>query len=71
MTVTATAQEVQFRSYLIWENEGRPQGCDQEHWFRAEAELAGERAAAAATPKAAAPRKRKTTAKKKPAAKKA
>lgn len=35
-----TKQEVQLRSYQIWEREGRPHGRDQEHWFRAERELA-------------------------------
>jgi len=34
------ADEVQVRSYLIWESEGCPDGRDQEFWFRAEAELA-------------------------------
>ena len=27
------------RAYEIWENEGRPHGLDQSHWFRAEAEI--------------------------------
>ena len=35
-----TKHEVQLRSYQIWEREGRPHGRDQEHWFRAERELA-------------------------------
>jgi hypothetical protein len=39
-------QDVQLRSYQIWEREGRPQGRDQEHWFRAERELAAEKAPA-------------------------
>ncbi len=35
-----TKQDVQLRSYQIWEKEGRPHGRDREHWFRAERELA-------------------------------
>jgi hypothetical protein len=35
-----TKQQVQLRSYQIWEQEGRPHGRDHEHWFRAERELA-------------------------------
>ena len=27
------------RAYALWENEGRPDGKDSEHWSRAEAEL--------------------------------
>jgi Protein of unknown function (DUF2934) len=30
------------RAYAIWEREGRPEGKDQEHWLRAEAEIAAE-----------------------------
>jgi len=30
---------IRIRSYLLWENAGRPQGRDLEFWFRAEAEL--------------------------------
>jgi len=71
----ATQHEIQFRSYLIWEREGRPQGRDWDHWFRAEAELAREQASTAKSavskPVAArAPRSPKTRAAKKPAVKK-
>ena len=38
--MTVSVEEVQLRSYMIWEREGRPMGRDQEHWFRAQAELA-------------------------------
>lgn len=55
--MTVSAEEVQFRSYLIWEKEGRPFGRDQEHWFRAQAELAEE----AATIMAKTPAKRRAT----------
>jgi Protein of unknown function (DUF2934) len=40
-----TRQEIQLRSYQIWEREGRPAGRDKEHWFRAERELAAEETA--------------------------
>ncbi len=30
------------RAYQIWEREGRPQGCDFEHWVRAQVELEAE-----------------------------
>jgi hypothetical protein len=29
--------EVREMAYKIWEEEGHPQGCDRDHWFRAEA----------------------------------
>jgi hypothetical protein len=32
------------RAYRLWENDGRPDGRDQDYWFRAEAELKNERA---------------------------
>jgi hypothetical protein len=28
------------RAYELWENEGRPEGCDMRHWLQAEQELA-------------------------------
>lgn len=37
-------QEIAERAYQIFEREGRPDGQDQEHWFRAERELQSERA---------------------------
>jgi hypothetical protein len=45
------------RAYAIWEEEGRPDGRDWEHWYRAMQEIAGPIAApkngsAAAAPKA-------------------
>ena len=27
------------RAYELWENEGRPEGCDMRHWLQAEQEL--------------------------------
>ena len=41
----ASKQEIQVRSYFIWEKEGRPQGRELEHWFRAERELSAQSAA--------------------------
>ncbi len=35
---------IQQRAYELWENEGRPQGREQEHWQQAEREIAGRRA---------------------------
>ncbi|KAA0582051.1 DUF2934 domain-containing protein [Azospirillum sp. B21] len=32
---------IQERAYQIWEEEGRPEGREQEHWLRAEAEVSG------------------------------
>ena len=32
---------IEVRAYLIWEGEGRPHGCEKEHWRRAEAEIMG------------------------------
>lgn len=32
---------IQERAYQIWEEEGRPEGREQEHWLRAEAEISG------------------------------
>ena len=35
-------EEIRARSYQIWEREGCPDGKAEEHWLRAEAELADE-----------------------------
>lgn len=32
-------QQIAMRSYLIWEEEGRPHGQDVDHWLQAETEL--------------------------------
>lgn len=63
--MTGTAQSVELRSYQIWEEAGRPDGCDMEHWLQAEAELASlpvkkPRAKKAAAPKAKKPAAAKT-----------
>jgi hypothetical protein len=31
-------QEIRERAYRIWEEDGRPEGRDRDHWYRAEAE---------------------------------
>ncbi len=41
-------ERVRRRAYEIWEEQGRPQGRDVEHWLRAEAELTAARPAPAA-----------------------
>jgi hypothetical protein len=32
-------QAIRERAYAIWEQEGRPDGQDLDHWLRAEAEI--------------------------------
>lgn len=34
-------ERVRQRAYRLWEQEGRPEGQAEEHWRRAEAEVAG------------------------------
>jgi Protein of unknown function (DUF2934) len=29
------------RAHALWEAEGRPEGCEEEHWYKALRELAG------------------------------
>ena len=38
-TADQLAQCVQSRAYEIWESQGCPHGCDQEHWLQAEREV--------------------------------
>jgi hypothetical protein len=40
------------RAYWLWEQEGRPEGRELDHWYRASREIAG-RAAFTARPEAA------------------
>ena len=40
-------QRIRERAYAIWEQKGRPEGKDREHWLRAEAEIAAEERGAA------------------------
>ncbi|WP_096787340.1 DUF2934 domain-containing protein [Rhodobacter sp. CZR27] len=44
------------RAYELWETAGQPEGCEQEHWYLAEASVAAEEEPAAPAPK---PRARK------------
>lgn len=46
---------IQQRAYLIWEQAGRPGGCDLEHWFQALSEEAGAAAKRSAEPDATQP----------------
>ena len=42
-SITSTDQpttgEIAAVAYSIWEQEGRPEGCDVEHWLKAEAQI--------------------------------
>ncbi|WP_448187502.1 DUF2934 domain-containing protein [Azospirillum sp. sgz301742] len=42
-------QRIRDRAYAIWQEQGCPEGCDYEHWLKAEQEVA----ATATAPKAA------------------
>ena len=35
--------EIKARAHAIWEEEGRPEGRDREHWQRAEAKIRNRR----------------------------
>lgn len=35
----ALHQKIEARAYAIWEQQGRPQGCEVDHWLQAEAEV--------------------------------
>ncbi|MBF0325700.1 MAG: DUF2934 domain-containing protein [Alphaproteobacteria bacterium] len=56
-------------AHQIWEDEGRPEGREDEHWLRAEEMVAAARATKA-SPKAKTPAKAKAPAKPKAPAKK-
>jgi hypothetical protein len=43
-------QRIKKRAYELWEQEGHPGGRAEEHWRRAEAELAGIRSSEGAPP---------------------
>jgi hypothetical protein len=49
-----THEEITFCAYLIWEREGRPQGCEVAHWLQAEMQLQAVRKQDAGLPVAAA-----------------
>ncbi|HUR58890.1 MAG TPA: DUF2934 domain-containing protein [Opitutaceae bacterium] len=38
---SASADAISRRAYEIWENNGKPDGCDLEHWLQAEKEVGG------------------------------
>ncbi len=62
MQVAVQEAAIKERAYAIWEAEGRPQGRDWDHWYRALHELAApaptrtRAAIRAAPPKAKAPK---------------
>ena len=37
--MTITYEQIAKRAFEIWQNEGEPEGREQEHWLRAESEL--------------------------------
>ena len=39
-------EEIRLRSYMIWEQEGCPQGAELKNWLRAKAQIDAEREAA-------------------------
>ncbi len=42
---------IRIRAYEIWEDHGRPQGCEEQHWAQAKQEIEeAEREAAAQSP---------------------
>jgi hypothetical protein len=41
MTNSDLKERIRRRAYILWEQEGRPEGRADEHWLRAEAEVAG------------------------------
>lgn len=41
MTNADLHERIKWRAYLLWEQEGRPEGRADDHWLRAEAEVAG------------------------------
>ena len=45
----ALQQKIRDRAYAIWDSCGRPDGCDLDHWFQAEAEAMGSESAAVPT----------------------
>jgi hypothetical protein len=52
-------EDIQKRAYALWEADGRPEGQDQNYWFRALSEIAAETAKAIKPPRKRAPRVRK------------
>jgi hypothetical protein len=48
----AMEEQIRELAYFIWENEGRPEGKDQEHYFRAERMLTEQEAVRGTAPNA-------------------
>lgn len=42
MTTPGQQQQIQELAYQLWEQEGRPEGRDREHWEQARRQLEGE-----------------------------
>lgn len=55
----AMHDEIQKRAYALWEADGRPEGQDQNYWFKAMSEIAAEAAKSIKPPRKRAPRARK------------
>nr|WP_314259698.1 DUF2934 domain-containing protein [uncultured Devosia sp.] len=51
--------QVKRRAYQLWEEDGRPDGQDQQYWFRAATELATNAAATIKPARKRAPRVKK------------
>jgi hypothetical protein len=51
----APAEDISRRAYELWENEGKPEGCDLRHWLQAEQELSSHQASHAQTEPARTP----------------
>lgn len=52
-------EQVRRRAYEMWEADGRPEGRDQQYWFKAMAELAGAAVATVKPTRKRAPRAKK------------
>ena len=52
---TVAPDVISRRAYELWENEGRPEGCDMRHWLQAEQELGQSRDGAESSAQAGAP----------------
>jgi hypothetical protein len=44
VSLSSGSDAISRRAYELWENEGRPAGCDLRHWLQAEQELGSRRA---------------------------
>lgn len=51
--------QIEKRAYALWEADGRPQGQDQDYWFRAMSEIAAEALKAIKAPRKRAARVKK------------